>query len=84
VSIKVPAYKDPDIKSDVKVNLKLYVPFLNDSDKSETIKKMQSEDDSNSSMGGLDMTEMVQPDGKYESRIIEFTYTPLGKGRRSP
>ena len=81
-----PPYKIRDLTEDIIVKFKVYVPFGNEKEKAEFIKQQNAEDkdeddDENSDMSSIstDMYKGDQPDGRYESRIMEFKYIPDSK-----
>lgn len=86
--IKPPAYKKNDIEKPHIVWFKLFVPFVSEDEKQKYMKKLKNdeendedesiENDEDNSENGENSTQLVVPDGKYESREIEFEYVPFG------
>jgi hypothetical protein len=83
--IKPPPYKKSDIDKPHTVWLKLYVPFVSEDEKQKYMKKLKNdeendedENDEDNGENGENSTQLVVPDGKYESRELEFEYLPFG------
>lgn len=80
--IKPPAYKKSEIDKPITVWLKLYVPFINEEEKLKYMKKLkndeENDEDDNDEDNGENGEKQVVPDGKYESREVEFEYVPFG------
>lgn len=83
IMFEAPPYKLQNITSDVTVSLKVYVPFNSEKEKQEYIKQQNAEDkedeEENEAGETSNPTEQFKgdpPDGRYESKVMEFTYTP--------
>jgi hypothetical protein len=65
--------------------LKIYVPFKDNRERIDYLnyinhkfRKGETDFTSNVNLVTLGISDKETPDGKYESKIMDFTYTPIG------
>jgi hypothetical protein len=71
-----PKYKQLDIKSNVGIFLKLYVPFASDKERDEFLSEKKKSDEAIEEEEEKD--DHFIPDAKYQSKPLVFLYTPIG------
>ena len=78
-----PPYKTKELKNDVTVWLKVYVPFASENDRKEFMRQQIEEendeiDEENpeTAIQSTDLYKSDPPDCKYESTKFDFKYTP--------
>lgn len=73
---KPPKYKKQDIETNQRVWLKFFVPFQSEQEMHKFINEHKEEENENGEEN--EPVDKTKPDGKYESRVLEFDYVPFG------
>jgi hypothetical protein len=71
-----PKFKQLDIKSNVGIFLKLYVPFANEKEREIFLREKKNSDEAIDEEE--EKNEHFIPDAKYQSKPLVFLYTPIG------